>query len=116
MTTFGVRSMSSSSWRTIELAPKDPILGVTEAFLADLSPSKVNVGVISYELYTMRSPEKFGENSSGEWEVQRNLDDRGYRSVCRHFISADVGNIYKVSYKYTHLERISLDGGKSREI
>jgi aspartate/tyrosine/aromatic aminotransferase len=37
-----------SSWfRNIEPAPKDPILGVTEAFLADQSPNKVNVGVVS---------------------------------------------------------------------
>lgn len=31
----------------MEPAPKDPILGVTEAFLADPSPDKVNVGVVS---------------------------------------------------------------------
>ncbi|KAK7264379.1 hypothetical protein RJT34_31988 [Clitoria ternatea] len=38
-----------SSWfRSIEPAPKDPILGVTEAFLADQSPNKVNVGVGAY--------------------------------------------------------------------
>lgn len=37
-----------SSWfRNIEPAPKDPILGVAEAFLADQSPYKVNVGVVS---------------------------------------------------------------------
>jgi aspartate aminotransferase len=32
----------------VEPAPKDPILGVTEAFLADPSPDKVNVGVGAY--------------------------------------------------------------------
>jgi len=43
----GARFMSS--WfRNIEPAPKDPILGVTEAFLADQSPNKVNVGVVSF--------------------------------------------------------------------
>lgn len=36
----------SSWWRNVESAPKDPILGVTEAFLADPSPNKVNVGVV----------------------------------------------------------------------
>ncbi|KAK6117825.1 hypothetical protein DH2020_048452 [Rehmannia glutinosa] len=41
------RSMSTALWRHVEPAPKDPILGVTEAFLADPSPSKVNVGVVS---------------------------------------------------------------------
>ncbi|KAG5047300.1 hypothetical protein JHK82_016672 [Glycine max] len=46
----GARLMSSSSswFRSIEPAPKDPILGVTEAFLADQSPNKVNVGVGAY--------------------------------------------------------------------
>lgn len=43
---FGARSLSSW-WRNVEPAPKDPILGVTEAFLADPSPDKVNVGVVS---------------------------------------------------------------------
>nr|XP_043623756.1 aspartate aminotransferase, mitochondrial [Erigeron canadensis] len=42
------RSMSSSWWKHVEPAPKDPILGVTEAFLADPSPQKVNVGVGAY--------------------------------------------------------------------
>lgn len=42
----GARSMSSW-WRSVDPAPKDPILGVTEAFLADSSPNKVNVGVVS---------------------------------------------------------------------
>nr|VDD07385.1 unnamed protein product [Brassica oleracea] len=44
---FGSRSMSSW-WKNVEPAPKDPILGVTEAFLADPSPDKVNVGVGAY--------------------------------------------------------------------
>lgn len=43
----GLRSMSSW-WKTVEPAAKDPILGVTEAFLADPSPDKVNVGVVSH--------------------------------------------------------------------
>ncbi|KAJ4982026.1 hypothetical protein NE237_032863 [Protea cynaroides] len=44
---FGIRSMSSW-WGHVEPALKDPILGVTEAFLADPSPNKVNVGVGAY--------------------------------------------------------------------
>lgn len=46
---FGLRSMSSW-WKNVEPAPKDPILGVTEAFLADPNPDKVNVGVVSLSL------------------------------------------------------------------
>lgn len=44
---FGAR-WASSWWRHVDPAPKDPILGVTEAFLADPSPNKVNVGVGAY--------------------------------------------------------------------
>ena len=32
----------------IELAPRDPILGITEAFVADTNPNKVNLGVGVY--------------------------------------------------------------------
>uniref|UniRef100_A0A803M6H7 Aspartate aminotransferase n=1 Tax=Chenopodium quinoa TaxID=63459 RepID=A0A803M6H7_CHEQI len=41
-------SSSSTWWGHVDPAPKDPILGVTEAFLADPSPNKVNVGVGAY--------------------------------------------------------------------
>lgn len=41
----------SSWWKNVEPAPKDPILGVTEAFLADPSPDKVNVGVVSFSFH-----------------------------------------------------------------
>lgn len=49
LSSFGVGARSMSSWwKSVEPAPKDPILGVTEAFLADPMPSKVNVGVVSF--------------------------------------------------------------------
>lgn len=44
----GARAMSTGWWGGVEPAAKDPILGVTEAFLADPSPNKVNVGVVSF--------------------------------------------------------------------
>ncbi|CAN1759308.1 Aspartate aminotransferase, mitochondrial [Linum perenne] len=44
----GATRAMSSWWEGVEPAPKDPILGVTEAFLADTSPDKVNVGVGAY--------------------------------------------------------------------
>jgi len=40
--------MSTSVLEKIELAPKDPILGVTEAYNADQNPKKVNLGVGVY--------------------------------------------------------------------
>jgi len=40
--------MSSSILSGLEMAPRDPILGVTETFNADTSPNKVNLGVGVY--------------------------------------------------------------------
>lgn len=42
----GIRS--KSWWAHVEEAPKDPILGVTERFLADPNPDKINLGVGAY--------------------------------------------------------------------
>ena len=40
--------MSASLFANLEVAPHDPILGVTEAFHADPNPNKVNLGVGVY--------------------------------------------------------------------
>ena len=40
--------LSGSLLAAVELAPRDPILGVTEAFVADTNPRKVNLGVGVY--------------------------------------------------------------------
>jgi aromatic-amino-acid transaminase len=40
--------LTASLFTTVELAPKDPILGVTETFNADANPKKVNLGVGVY--------------------------------------------------------------------
>ena len=40
--------MTESLLARVEMAPGDPILGVTEAFLADQNPRKVNLGVGVY--------------------------------------------------------------------
>jgi aromatic-amino-acid transaminase len=40
--------MTASTFASVELAPRDPILGLTEAFNADTRPSKVNLGVGVY--------------------------------------------------------------------
>lgn len=39
---------TASSWAEVPQAPPDPILGVTEAFRADDSPDKLNLGVGAY--------------------------------------------------------------------
>jgi aromatic-amino-acid transaminase len=40
--------MPTSLFGAVEMAPRDPILGVTEAFVADPNPNKVNLGVGVY--------------------------------------------------------------------
>ncbi len=40
--------MSASNFAAVPLAPRDPILGLTEAYLADERPDKVNLGVGVY--------------------------------------------------------------------
>jgi aromatic-amino-acid transaminase len=40
--------MSTSVLAGVEMAPRDPILGITEAFNADTNPNKVNLGVGVY--------------------------------------------------------------------
>ncbi|HTY99979.1 MAG TPA: amino acid aminotransferase [Rhodocyclaceae bacterium] len=40
--------MSNSLFAAVEMAPRDPILGLTEAFNADTNPKKVNLGVGVY--------------------------------------------------------------------
>ena len=40
--------MSTSILAAVQMAPRDPILGVTEAFVADKNPNKINLGVGVY--------------------------------------------------------------------
>jgi aromatic-amino-acid transaminase len=40
--------MTASIFQNVELAPRDPILGITEGFNADTNPAKVNLGVGVY--------------------------------------------------------------------
>ncbi|SNS30055.1 aromatic-amino-acid transaminase [Noviherbaspirillum humi] len=42
------QSLPASLFSAIEMAPRDPILGITEAFNADKNPAKVNLGVGVY--------------------------------------------------------------------
>jgi aromatic-amino-acid transaminase len=40
--------LAASLFGAVDLAPRDPILGVSEAFNADTNPRKVNLGVGVY--------------------------------------------------------------------
>ena len=41
-------SLSASMFSAVEMAPRDPILGINDAFAADINPNKVNLGVGVY--------------------------------------------------------------------
>lgn len=41
-------SLSASMFSAVEMAPRDPILGINDAFAADTNPNKVNLGVGVY--------------------------------------------------------------------
>ena len=50
------RAMSSTSrFADVPEAPKDPILGITELFLADAHPEKMNLGVVREEARETRT-------------------------------------------------------------
>ncbi len=42
------QAQSASLFASVEMAPRDPILGITEAFVTDKNPNKVNLGVGVY--------------------------------------------------------------------
>lgn len=42
----GSLGLSRGIFSGVEQAPKDPILGITENFLADSNPNKINLGVV----------------------------------------------------------------------
>ncbi|CAK0770625.1 L-asparaginase 1 [Coccomyxa viridis] len=45
---FSTSGVSQSLFSDVQVAPKDPILGITEAFLADQNSEKMNLGVGAY--------------------------------------------------------------------
>ena len=50
---------AASRFASVPEAPKDPILGVTEKFLADTNPNKMNLGVVSAYFNYSAFPLKF---------------------------------------------------------
>ena len=72
--------MTTSLFGELEMAPRDPILGVTEAFVADPNPRKVNLGVGVYNDDTGKLPllecvKRF------EVELTNKASSRGYLPI-----------------------------------
>ena len=106
--------MSASLLAGVEMAPRDPILGVTEAFNADTNPNKVNLGVGVYyddngkvpllecvrraerqllenaraaqlSAYRWASGLRPGGADAGVWRGQRRTRERAASSRCRRW-------------------------------
>jgi len=45
---LGRQNYSSGLWSHVEMAPRDPILGITELWKGDKNPDKINLGVGAY--------------------------------------------------------------------
>jgi aromatic-amino-acid transaminase len=72
--------MSESIFQAIELAPRDPILGLTEAFAADQRPTKVNLGAGVYVDDTGRIPLLRAVREAERARVEAGLP-RGYLPI-----------------------------------
>ena len=72
--------MASQLFARVELAAKDPILGVTEAFVADKNPKKVNLGVGVYNDDTGKLP-LLACVKAAEEEMAKMLAPRGYLPI-----------------------------------
>jgi aromatic-amino-acid transaminase len=71
---------SPSPLATVPMAPADPILGVTEAFVADTSPRKVNLGVGVYTDDNGRIP-LLESVRHAESERLKSVPHRGYLPI-----------------------------------
>ena len=72
--------MTSSLFSRVELLPKDPILGITEAFVADTNPKKVNLGVGVYNDDNGKLP-LLACVKAAEEEMAKTLAPRGYLPI-----------------------------------
>ncbi len=72
--------MSASPFAQVELAPRDPILGLTEAFVADTNPNKVNLGVGVYNDDTGKLP-LLRCVQAAERQVMEKSQSKGYLPI-----------------------------------
>ena len=72
--------MSTDLFAAVQLAPRDPILGLTEAFVADTRPFKVNLGVGVYQSEAGKIPLLKAVKASEKKMVDASLA-RGYLPI-----------------------------------
>lgn len=72
--------MTANLLQNIEMAPRDPILGITEAFQADTNPKKVNLGVGVYTDDQGKVP-LLKSVQEAERQLVANASPRGYLPI-----------------------------------
>ena len=73
-------SPATSLFSAVEMAPKDPILGLTETYLADTRPEKVNLGVGVYYDDNGKLPLLRAVKKAEEARIAKGLP-RGYQPI-----------------------------------
>ncbi len=76
-------SPATSLFSAVEMAPKDPILGLTETYLADTRPEKVNLGVGVYYDDNGKLPLLRAVKKAEEARIAKGLP-RGYQPIDGH--------------------------------
>ena len=102
----------ASIFSAVPLAPRDPILGLTEAFNADPNPAKVNLGVGVYQDATGKLPllecvrlaeQRLAENPKPtEAEVRDYLEGNicrctGYHNIVKAVLAASGQDVSAVA-------------------
>ncbi len=72
--------MTASLFAQVELAPRDPILGLTETFVADTNPNKVNLGVGVYNDDTGKLP-LLRCVQAAERQLMEKTESKGYLPI-----------------------------------
>src|SRR5574343_1123569 len=72
--------MSSSIFAAVEMAPRDPILGLNEAFNADTRPNKVNLGVGVYHADNGKIPLLAAVKAAEKARLET-MPPRGYQPI-----------------------------------
>ena len=94
--------MPTSLFGAIEMAPRDPILGVTEAFVADQNPRKVNLGVGVYNDDSGKLPLLLVGGLGGKLLTGRVMDYTKHGNDNRKLCSLYLGIMVRMG---VHLDR-----------
>lgn len=109
---------SLGHWKNFELGPPDPIVGLNEAYAADTSPNKVNVGVGAYRsdegvphvLPCVREAEQRLIEKQGNHEYLGIAGDPEYVKVALEFVYGKDSDVLKQG-RVAGVQTLSGTGG-----